>query len=104
MDATITPAPIFFTVPAQELLKLRFAEDTIAQYFNVVQGGNDLCSDSEICHYFYFNKWSTTRTRAKTLSNQNSRRILCIRCIAFVAICHGHGPNFERYVSLFRSR
>jgi hypothetical protein len=95
MTATITPAPIFFTVPAQ--VPLQFKE-----YFNVIHDGDTLCSDIEIEHYFYLQISAALDLDKDDVKHSVTNPFF--ECIAshLRASYPNNNPEFKRYVSLFR--
>jgi hypothetical protein len=99
MTVTRIPAPIFFTVPAQVHLQFKVDKNIIAEYFNVIDDGDTLCSDIEIGHYSYL-QISAALDKDGVKHRAGSTFFECIA--SHLRASYPNNPEFKRYVSLFR--
>jgi hypothetical protein len=102
MTATTTPAPIFFTVPAQDNLLFNFEKNKIAKYFNVIDGGDTPCSDIEITHYASLVSSPPSTALTNDAGKYRVGNLLFESIASHLCKSYGKESEFRRYVSLFR--
>jgi hypothetical protein len=102
MTATTIPAPIFFTVPAQDHLLFNFKKNKIAEYFNVIDGGDTPCSDIEIAHYVSLLFCPPSTALTDDAGKYRVGNLFFESIASHLCKSYGEESEFKRYVSLFR--
>jgi hypothetical protein len=101
MAATITLAPIFFTLSAQIYYKF-FLPTNIAQNFKVTDGGDTVCSEHELRHYVSIFDPPPGSGYVKDPIKIRTAGLFFEPVASHLCVTYTEKTVFTRYVSLFR--